>query len=110
MKAILLVEEMRDNKPFSALGAEINNGQFILTRIDFQEWERNRHTGQVEISYTFDVENTARLKSILETVTNEQFLIELKRRFGGRSATAVMGKICNFCNRNDLHSRYDVWY
>lgn len=110
MAAIVLKEEIRNNKPWCLLVAEVNEGKLIITRIDFEEWERNNRNGQVEISYIFDASNTGKMMDIIGEDNHKKLLKYLKRHFKGKSGLLIMEDIKSFCNAHNIDFDYSVWY
>lgn len=53
MPDIVLKEEVRNNKPWCLLVAEVIDSKLTVTRVDFEEWGRNSRSGQVEISHIY---------------------------------------------------------
>lgn len=60
---------MRNGELFCILLAEVKEDRLFIRRVDFQEWERNRSDGTVEITYSFNKDNTSKLSAWLQAQT-----------------------------------------
>lgn len=102
---------MRNGELFCVLFAEVQEDCLFIRRVDFQEWERNRRNGTVEITYSFDKDNTSKLSALLQAQTTTDLFKQLKSRFGIR--TVYFGFIQNmqdYCRANNIAYHYSVWY
>ncbi len=110
MSDIVLKEEVRDNKPWCLLVAEVIDSKLTITRVDFEEWERNKRSGQVEISHIYDEENTRRFMESLDETNSDKFLRKLKAMFSKGSGITIMHDISGYCKKHKIDFRYHVWY
>lgn len=110
MSAIVLKEEVRNNKPWCLLVAEVIDSKLTVTRVDFEEWERNSRSGQVEISHIYDEENTRRFMESLDETDSDKFLRKLKATFSKGSGITIMHNISEYCKKHKIDFRYHVWY
>ena len=107
----ILYKTMRNGELFCVLLAEVEEDRRFVRRVDFQEWERNRRNGTVEITYSFDKDNTSKLSALLQAQTTTDLFKQLKSRFGFR--TVYFGFIQNmqdYCRANNIAYHYSVWY
>lgn len=106
-----LYESNKNGKPFCRVGITIETGCLTLWRFDFEEWERNRRTGIVEIYYSFDLLNTQKLGSKLKRYNSTSLIREIKKRFGNRVRYfEFLQNFKNFCDENEIEYNYNVWY
>lgn len=106
-----LYKTMRNGELFGVLFAVVEEEQLFIRRVDFQEWERNRRDGTVEITYSFDKDNTSKLSALLKAETTADLFKRLKSRFGFRTACfGFMQNLQDYCKANNIACHYSVWY
>lgn len=110
MASILLKKEMRKGELWCLLGAQVVRGRLTITRIDFQEWEYNQRSGQVEVSYYFDEANTDRMMELIEEHNPVKFLRKLKAKFRKRCGISMTWEIREYCKEHGITYEYFVWY
>lgn len=102
---------MRKGKLFCTLVAVTEEDRLYISRVDFQEWEMNYRDGTVEITYSFNEENTSKLYELLMADSISDFFKRLKSKFGVRTGyQEFMQNLLNFCKEHDIDYRYPVWY
>lgn len=107
----VLHETQKDGKPFSVVEAFICGGKLQIERVDFEEWERNRRNGQVEIQYYFDEANTNLLAETLGADTSGRFIAIMRKKLSdGRFSLNFFSNLRRFCEENNIHFDYRVWY
>lgn len=107
----VLYESQRNGKPFCLVVAAISEGKLQICRIDFEEWERNSRTGQVEIYYLFDEANTTLLANLLGTAYSGQFIAALRKKCTDRCfSISFFSQLRKLCEDNNIHYDYRVWY
>lgn len=111
MNIILLRADRRNGSLHCVLFAQLIDNRLTLTRIDYNEWEYNRRNGQVEITYNFTAETTAKIARKIGVSTTKHFLRTLKTLFReNRTAFGMMSAIEKWCKENDFAFDYSVWY
>lgn len=106
-----LYKTMRNGELFCVLLAVVEEEQLSIRRVDFQEWERNRRDGTVEITYSFDKDNTSKLCTLLQAETTTNLFKRMKSIFGFRIGLfGFIQNLSDFCNANDIEYHHSVWY
>lgn len=101
----------RNGKPFCWVGVAICDGEFQLKRIDYEEWEYNRRTGEVEINVYIDAANTQKLCETLKVNTSAQLAASIKKELGkGSGGCALTSNLVHFCEKNGINYDYQSWY
>lgn len=107
---ISLKKDIRNSEVVSSLSAQVEEGKLAIGRCDYDEWGRNRGTGEVETSYCFDVENTRRFMFMLGVSSEEQLLAQIKTQFTGKSVDAIVCEIKKYCEANAINYSRNIWY
>ena len=106
-----LYKTMRNGELFCVLLAVVEEERLFIRRVDFQEWERNRRDGTVEITYSFDKNNTSKLSALLQAQTTTDLFKRLKSKFGSRAVCfGFIQNMQDYCRTNDITYHYSVWY
>lgn len=109
--AKVLYDIHRNGKPFCWVGAAVCDGEFHLKRIDYEEWEYNRRTGEVEINIYIDAANTQKLCNALKVNTSAKLVAAIKKEMCiGSSGCALTSNLIHFCEEHGIEHDYQTWY
>lgn len=109
--AKVLYDTHRNGKPFCWVGAAVCDGEFQLKRIDYEEWEYNRRTGEVEINIYINAANTQKLCDALDVNTSAKLVAAIKKELGKESGgCALTSNLIHFCDEHGIEHDYQTWY
>lgn len=107
----VLYESQKNGKLFCIVAATICGGKLQIERVDFEAWEYNRRNGQVEIQYFFNEANTALLAEAVDAMTSGRFVALMRKKFSeGCFSLNFFSNLRKFCDENNIHYDYLVWY
>lgn len=109
--AKLLYESNRNGKPSCRVVVSLDYGHLTICRYDYEEWDYNRRTGIVEITYSLDLLNTQKLADALQQFNSVALVKEMKKRFERKASYILfLDNFKKFCEENDIEYNYNVWY
>lgn len=105
-----LFDVRHNNERYATLTASIIDEQLIIRRIDYDDFETNRKTGEVECVDVFDKENTEKFANTFRTTTSSNFIRLLKAKFGTEGILWFKDNLSEYCNEKGIKFYHEAYY
>lgn len=105
-----LYEVNQDNKCYCIISDSVIDQKLQIHQIDFDQWEYNRRTGQVEGIDCLDEENTKKFCEHFRITTSPNLVRIIKREFGTDGIYFFLSNFREFCDDHHIKYSHEAWY
>lgn len=105
-----LFDVRHNNERYATLTASIIGEQLIIRSIDYNDFETNRKTGEIEGVDYFNEENTKKFAHTLCVTTSPNFIRLLKVEFGKDGILWFRENLKEFCEEKGINFTHEAYY
>lgn len=105
-----LFDVRHNNERYASLTASIIDEELIIRRIDYNDFEINRKTGEVEGVDFFDKKNTKKLATHFRATTSQNLIRHLKFEFGKDGILWFRENLSEFCEEKGIVFTHEAYY
>lgn len=105
-----LYEVNQGNKCYCIISASVIDQKLQVHRIDFEQWEYNSRTGQVEGVDYLDEDSTRKFCEYFRITSSPNLVRILKREFGTEGISCFLSNFREFCDDHDIKYSHESWY
>ena len=105
-----LFDVRHNNERYATLTASVIDEQLIIRRIDYNDFEINKRTGEVEGVDFFDKINTQKLAKAMQATTSPNFIRLLKMKFGKDGILWFKENLSEFCDEKGIVFTHEAYY
>lgn len=97
-------------KRFAQITASVVDRQLVIRRVDYNDWDTNPKTGEVEGIDYLDEESTAKLALRLRANTSANFVGLLKVEFGKDGFHFFLSNFREYCEVMHINYIHEAYY